>query len=280
MSEVVGSIAEIWRFPVKSMAGTSIDRVDLTSLGIAGDRRLAVRDLETGKVISAKQPRLGRALLDCSADLRHGGVVIKIGRREFTVAHGRPHGDVDAALSTLLDRQVRLDQPSLTDPDMYESEWPEVEGLALSNVTMDFPVAMSTEKGTFADLAALHIVTTSSLRHLAALAPDSVIDVLRFRPSIVIDTGDATGFVENAWAGRRAMLGGATLTFTTATPRCIMSTIDQGDLPRDPKVLQTLAAHNRQELFGAGNFACLGLYAEVSSPGEILTTDPLTLLPD
>jgi uncharacterized protein len=277
VAEHVGAIEQIWRFPVKSMGGGQVDRVDLTSLGLAGDRRLAVRDLETGKVLSAKKPSAGRALLECSAELRHGGVVITIGRQQFNVAHGRPHHDVDAALSNLLGRQVRLDQPSLGTDDMYESEWPEVEGLALSNVSMDFAVAMSTEKGTFADLAALHLITTSSLRHLAALAPASEIDIRRFRPSIVIDTGDTEGFVENDWAGRTGKIGGATITFGTAAPRCIMTTVEQGDLPRDTTVLQTLAKHNRQGLFGAGNFACLGVYAEVAAGGEIAVGDSLVL---
>jgi uncharacterized protein len=277
MTQAAGTISEIWRFPVKSMRGSRVDRVDLTSLGIAGDRRLAVRDLDTGKVLSAKKPSAGRALLECAADLRHGGVVISIGRQQFTVAHGRPHHDVDAALSSLLGRQVRIDQPSIGVDDTYESEWPEVEGLALSGVAMDFPVAMSTEKGTFADLAALHIITTSSLRHIAALASNSTIDIRRFRPSIVIDTGEAEGFVENDWVGRTATLGGATITFGTASPRCIMTTVEQDDLPKDPTILQTIAKHNRQELFGAGNFACLGVYAEVTSPGEISEGDTLQM---
>ena len=58
----------------------------------------------------------------------------------------------------------------------------------LSDVSIDLPVAMSTAKTSFVDLAALQMVTTASLAHLAALAPDSAIVTRRFRPSLVIDT--------------------------------------------------------------------------------------------
>ena len=149
----------------------------------------------------------------------------------------------------------------------------------LSDVSIDLPVAMSTAKDSFVDLAALQMVTTTSLAALAALAPDSEIATRRFRPSLVIDTDGAggTGFVENEWRGRQARLGDATIAFTDPSPRCVMTTVAQGDLPRDLEVLRTLARHNRIETPGLGNFACLGIYAEVATPGRVAVGDPLVL---
>jgi len=166
----------------------------------------------------------------------------------------------------------------VADDDAYESYWPEIEGVALSDVTVDFPIALATAKASFVDLAALQMVTTASLAELAARSPDSEITVERFRPSLVIDTGAAAGFVENEWAGRAASLGGAEIVFTVASPRCVMTTLAQHALPRDLAILRTLAAHNRVAMEGLGSYACLGIYAEVTTPGPVAVGDTLALL--
>ena len=273
-----GFVTEIWRFPVKSMGGSRLGETVIGPSGIPGDRRLALRDLDTGKILSAKQPRIATDLLELDADLDEatGEVTVTIAGRAV------PTGDraaADAALSAHLGRPVRLESVVAPD-DVYDSYWPEVDDVLLSDVSVDLPVAMSTAKDSFVDLAALQMVTTASLAALAALAPASTITTRRFRPSIVIDTGPtgASGFVENEWRGRRARLGGAVLTLTDPTPRCVMTTVAQGDLPRDLEVLRTLARHNRLETPGLGAFACLGIYAEVETPGAVAVGDALVLL--
>jgi uncharacterized protein len=61
----VGTVATINRFPVKSMQGEALDEALVDENGIAGDRTWALRDVETDKLVSAKRPRLWRAMLDC-----------------------------------------------------------------------------------------------------------------------------------------------------------------------------------------------------------------------
>ena len=274
---MVGSVAEIWRYPVKSMGGDRLPETTIDAAGIPGDRRLALRDLESGKILSAKQPRVANALLDVDTDVdpTTGAVTITVGDRRIDTTD---RAAAEAALSAHLGRPVRLES-SVADDDVYESYWPEVADVLLSDVSIDLPVAMSTAKDSFVDLAALQMVTTASLAALAALAPDSEIVTRRFRPSLVIDTdaADGTGFVENDWRGRSARLGDAAITFTDPSPRCVMTTVAQGDLPRDLEVLRTLARHNRIETPGLGNFACLGIYAEVVRPGRVAVGDPLVL---
>ena len=68
MSEAVGAIAALWRFPVKSMPGERLDMAEVTERGIVGDRAYALIETETGKVVSAKNPRLGPAMLGCRAE--------------------------------------------------------------------------------------------------------------------------------------------------------------------------------------------------------------------
>ena len=66
-SETVGTVRALWRFPVKSMRGEELDAAYLSEGGIVGDRAFAIRDRETGKVASAKNPKLWPNLLGCRA---------------------------------------------------------------------------------------------------------------------------------------------------------------------------------------------------------------------
>src|SRR5579863_7057542 len=67
MEQSVGTVAELWRFPVKSMAGERLEAAELTPGGIVGDRAYALIDVETGNVVSAKSVRLFPGILNCSA---------------------------------------------------------------------------------------------------------------------------------------------------------------------------------------------------------------------
>ena len=53
----VGSVAALWRYPVKSMMGEELDSSEVTDRGLLGDRQFAVVDRSTGKVGGAKNPR-------------------------------------------------------------------------------------------------------------------------------------------------------------------------------------------------------------------------------
>ena len=214
MTASVGAVAEIWRFPVKSMAGERVDTADLGPLGVPGDRHYAIRDVVSNKIVSAKQSKVGTALLNCRAWTTKDGVKLRVNGSSFLVDEG---AGLDAALSMLLGRAVRL-VSATTDREVYESYWPPIEGVALSDVTIDLPIGMQTQAGTFVDLAALHLASTGAVQELQRLCPGSTITMRRFRPSIVIDTGREVGFVENTWAGREAQLGGAVIRFGSASP--------------------------------------------------------------
>lgn len=58
-SQLVGTIATLWRYPVKSMRGEELNSAEITTRGLRGDRAYAVIDAETGKVASAKHPKNG-----------------------------------------------------------------------------------------------------------------------------------------------------------------------------------------------------------------------------
>jgi len=60
----VGLVAELWRYPVKSMLGQRIEAAEVTARGLAGDRAYALLDVESGRVVSAKIPRHWRGMFE------------------------------------------------------------------------------------------------------------------------------------------------------------------------------------------------------------------------
>jgi hypothetical protein len=90
------------------------------------------------------------------------------------------------------------------------------------------------------------------------------------RPNVVLAPASAArGFMENDWIGRTLVLGETVrLRITGPCPRCVMTTLAQGDLPKDSGILRTAAQHN---------MANVGVYAAVAQPGAIRRGDPVRL---
>lgn len=134
-------------------------------------------------------------------------------------------------------------------------------------------LSLAAERGGLVDVAPMHLVTTASLCQLEAAGADA--EVRRFRPNIVLRVTER-GFVENTWDRCAIQIGDAELRTTIATPRCIVPTLAQHGVPADKRPLQTLARENRIQV-GSGKWACLGAYAEVTSPATIKIGDRFTV---
>jgi uncharacterized protein YcbX len=124
--------------------------------------------------------------------------------------------------------------------------------------------------GTFFDLAVVHVLTTGTIDRLRELYPQGRFEVRRFRPNIVVEPASGEkNFVENAWIGHTLAIGDEVrLSITGPCPRCVMTTLPQGDLPRDPRILRTAAQHNQVNV---------GVYAAVLRGGRIHRGDPVRL---
>jgi uncharacterized protein YcbX len=184
-----------------------------------------------------------------------------------------PSGDdAEQRLAAVLGRPLRL---SSTPPRQATYEEYEVS----DNSTKAGPLAVGAGAGTFFDFAPIHLVTTSTLARLQELLPESRIDRARFRPNLVIDTGDAAGFVENAWNGHLLAVGSEVKLFVVFTcPRCVMTTLPQNGLPADAAILRAAADHNKQwfPLLGK-KLPTVGMYATVMRGGTIRTGDAVRL---
>ncbi len=270
------TVATAWRYPVKSMMGEELNAALLTENGVLGDRAYALVDDETGKVVSAKNPQKWPDFFACRAAYvapPEAGVLppVWITLPDGQVVRSDDAG-VNAAVSKLLSRPVALRQVAPERPAL-EQYWPEHEGQA-DAVTAE-AMAGDAPAGSFFDYATVHVLTTATLGALRALYPDGRFEARRFRPNIVIDTGDAEGFVENDWVGKILEIGGSLrLRVTDPCPRCVMTTLAQGDLPKDPGIFKQAIAKNSVFVPFAGKaLPSVGVYAKVIVGGILRRGD-------
>ncbi|MEV5318003.1 MOSC N-terminal beta barrel domain-containing protein [Streptomyces sp. NPDC052687] len=239
-----GTVTALWRYPVKAMLGQRLRTADLTARGLAGDRRLALLDPDSGESVTALLPRLYQTVLGCGAALdEQGGVRITLPDGAGTHSTAP---DADAVLSAYLGRPVTL-------------------GPA--------PVPASLFLG-----APVHLITTATLERLAAENPRGLAEPERYRPNLLIDTG-GDGFAENDWIGRELRVGEkAVLRVVAGTPRCAIPTMAHGTLPRDPEALRVIRRTNAFPAApGRDPEPIAGVYAEVVRLGPVAEGDPVRL---
>ena len=279
----LGSVVSLWRYPVKSMMGEELNAAEITERGLLGDRAYALVDSSDGKVASAKNPRKWSQLFDFRAAFvdppRPGAKVppVRITLPDGAVVTSE-QDNLNRILSRALNREVTLDATERGHREVVESTfpnpwtpkaeeyWPDMEGLDYRDTVTDFNLP----EGTFFDCAVVHLLTTATVDRLRELYPPGRFEVRRFRPNIVVETASGVkDFVENAWIGQTLGIGDAVrLSITGPCPRCVMTTLPQGDLAKDPGILRTAAQHNH---------ANVGLYASVVRGGTVRRGDPIRL---
>lgn len=263
----VGTVASLWRYPVKSMMGEELNASLVTERGLLGDRAFALVDRETGKVVSAKEPRKWARMFEFRASYAvppggNGLPPMRIALPDGSIVTS-DLPNLNEVLSRELGREVAL-AASAPDAPSLEEYWPDIEGLAFREVVTDEAMP----PGTFFDLAVVHVLTTATIDRLRELYADGRFEVRRFRPNVVV-TGSDRGFVENDWIGRTLALGDEVrLEVTGPCPRCVMTTLPQYDLPKDPGILRAAAKHNA---------ANVGVYASVVRGGTVRRGDAVGL---
>ena len=244
------------RYPVKSMQGERPSAVELDERGVVGDRAHGVLDLGTGRILSAKwEP----GLLQAHARQRDddGALVLTLPTGETTVGLG---ARTDEVLSAWLGRPVSLRAAAADTEGTFQSHVDPLDD-ASEGEEWTGPV------GSFRDSAPVHLLTTATLRAMAALAPDSQWDDRRFRANVVIDC-DADGFIEDDWVGSSVRIGDTVLEVFKRTGRCSMVARDQpGGVVADPGVVRSLRAHRELKL-GVHARLVAGKRLEVGMPVE------------
>lgn len=294
-----GSVTQLWRFPVKSMGGTRVDRIRIDRRGVHADRLWAVRDLEHSVTASARR---APALLGCSARYAvDPGPAAGPGNAPeviVTLPDGTEMSSadpaLDGALSALVGRDVRLTAlPRSDDTSLHRlSARQSRTNFSAAEVRRDFGLADSealpdttvfsakqvltlaryaTPPGTFVDLSPVHVLSTTSLASLSGGAEAGSVpyDVRRFRPNVLvtIDESDLE-YPEAAWVGGDVTLGSVTVRVTNPTIRCVVPTRPQPGLELDRGLTRRLA--DRTDRF-------LGVYADVTAPGLVSVGDAVAV---
>lgn len=285
---VIGRVVEVWRYPVKSMGGEHLPAADIDATGgLAADRGWATRDEAAGEIRGAKKMP---ALLRCSAryleEPRGGEIpVAEIVLPDGEVVRSDEPGTADR-LGALVGRKVSLwprQPPSARDHyrrayaegvDPME-DLREIFGRLPDEPLPDLSVfppelfELTSPAGTYFDAFPLHILTTGALSVLSEGHPDSIFDVRRFRPNIVVEA-DATAArqPEFDWAGREIRIGGVPVAISVPCPRCVMTTLAQPGVPRDPSVLRAIVRDHGQ---------AVGVYGAASAPGRVAVGDPVEI---
>jgi uncharacterized protein len=265
-----GAVLTLWRYPLKSMQGEELNASHFNDLGILGDRALALVDVETGKVVSAKNPRkwpdlfMFRAMFTAPPEPGEPLPPVAV-----TLPDGSRISSRDArfaeVVSAALGRRVMLATAGAPRPTL-EEYWPDMAELDHQDTVTDEAMP----PGTFFDLAGVHVLTTNTINRLRELHPRGRFEVRRFRPNIVVQpTDDVSDFTENKWVHRQVHIGDeVVLEITGPCPRCVMTTLPQGDLPKDREILRTAARYNDVNV---------GMYAEVRQTGMVRRGDAVTL---
>ncbi|MFM7170599.1 MAG: MOSC domain-containing protein [Cyanobium sp.] len=271
---LVGHVRGLWRYPVKSMLGEQLQRLEVDGRGVVGDRGYALLDAQTGRVASAKNPHRWAALLSFRArylqEPQPGEPLPPVaveGPLEGPSAPTSSLTSEDPALVERLSRQLGRAVSLVDEPPAgasLEQYWPPVEGREFQDLTNELRLP----EGTFFDACPIHAISTATLAELRRLEPHHDFAVERFRPNLLIEpTVGASGFVEEGWVGGVLAIGDSLrLRVDGGCPRCVITTLAQGDLPENLEILRATARHNR---------VTAGLRLGVLSPGPVAMGDPV-----
>lgn len=280
----VGKVKQIWRYPVKGMAGESLESCEVTDKGISGDRVWALRDNARKEIQSCKfRPEL----LLCSARRsdRSAGAATQV---DVTFPDGTVLGSEDPAIHARLSELTR--HPSTleplrpeTDVEFYRRYRPDdhswLKELAATfdreagEPLPDFSkippsmVEFVSAPGTFFLVTPLHLVTTATLEFLKGRNGHADWNPRRFRPNFLIETNAGQdGLAEQEWVGRRVTIGAAAIDCAAPTPRCGAITRAQPQFKADTQVLRTVVRDADQNV---------GVYGLITTTGQVQVGDPV-----
>jgi uncharacterized protein len=265
-------VSSIWRYPVKSMIGEEITQSFVTPRGLLGDRAYALVDQASGRVVSAKNPRkwpnmfaFGAAYVAPLRTHDEGLPPVRITMPDGT-SIASSDKELDALLSAALGCRVSLESRPPSAPKL-EEYWPDLDNLAHRDTVTEEAMP----DGTFFDGAVIHLLTTATLDKLHGAYPNGSFLASRFRPNLLVSPENGKeGFVEDSWVGGTLAIGEQVrLKVTCPTGRCVMTTLAQGDLPKDLGILKAAVQVN-----GAN----VGVYASVERAGMIQVGDKVRIV--
>jgi len=211
----LGTVQQIARYPVKSMAGVSVESAELGLRGLIGDRRLAIRRIED---------RSGFPWLSASR------------LPELVLYHPFSPDGVGGDAGPSHVRTPSGEELELQG-DRFRNE---ISGRAGVRVEV-----MNLKNGVFddADISVISSATVDAICREAGVPGDP----RRFRANILLKTDESSPFVEEQWIGGSLVFGGASgprISVTAADVRCMMINLDPETARQDPQVMKTVVRQN------------------------------------
>lgn len=290
----IGSIQSLWRFPVKSFQGEQLQEAYFGQQGLIGDRSYALIETDTGKVVTAKSVRHYPDLLFCQAQFLEEP---QPGNEAPPVKITLPNGteflssddDCDDKLSEYFKRNLTLARSAPEDYtiDQYHPNVEQLNPTGSKDVSVEQKLGSALFKsmgvdspiseGSFMDVFPISIITTSTLEALKSGDPSVNFNERRFRMNITLATKNP-GFIENQWIGKTLQTAqGVVFAITMPDPRCVMTSLEQKDIPKDSRVLRTMVENNRLDIMGSGKYPCAGVYGVVPAGGKVQLGDQVQL---
>ncbi len=239
----VGTVASLWRYPIKSMGGERVASVYAAPRGLRGDRRLAFTSAgaPAGKPMLSGEER--HRMLLCSA--------------RFLVP---PESDAapapDTVEITTHDGTVRrADEPALV-PALQA-------GLEKQN-----RMWLTEDHAPFMDCRPIALMSNATLAQLES-EMGCALDPARFRENVLLDLPDLPGFGEDSFVGRTLRIGGTEIAVKERDPRCRIITIDPRTGALMPELMKLVAARHESRA---------GVYGVATVPGMVAEGDPVLLL--
>ena len=231
----IGTVAEIWRYPVSSAGGERLQQAEIASTGVVGDRLWCLLDPATGEVAEPERRKRWRPAPDLLARNPE--------RPELRFSDGAWLAAVGDEARTRLARHFGFAV--------------EVRPAATRDGAEPGSVRPRYER------KPIHLLTTASLRALSRLLPDSAIDPRRFRPNLVVEA-EGDRFVEQGWMGLELTIGSARLKVAEPCARCAFTVLAQQELELDRAILPSIVE-------AAGG--AFGILCSVLAPGAVRVGD-------
>ncbi len=290
----VGTIKEIWRYPVKSMFGEKVPAAQMEARGFADDRTWAVREEDTGEFVGGRKiPKLMMLKARYLEEPQGGFGPAANSKVELEFPDGRlvisddPYAS--AILSMFVGKRVSLQQRPASrdraphqlarpmspteiryalgmkpdDPDPDFSSWSLGVLTTLSRYT--------TPPGALYDVYPLHFLTTAALEAMRGHYPEGDFRVERYRPNFLIETDpELAGIIENDWRGLDMRIGDALIRCNGPTIRCSMPGAAQPGMEKDLNIPLSLMKFANQHL---------GAYATPRNTAQIRVGDVVEVVP-
>lgn len=230
----VGRVVGLWRYPIKSMAAEPLTKVDVSWHGLQGDRRWAF--------------------------IRNNSV--RSGFPWFTL---RQRNDMNNYVPSFAD-------PANADTSETVVQTPSGEVYAVDDPALGLELCsegaqvIKQSRGVF-DTFPLSLITTQTIAKLGEMVGEEL-DVLRFRPNILLETDNKEPFLEDSWVGKILKVGAMRMRIDQRDGRCVVITIDPASGTRNPEILRAVTDQRQK---------CLGVYGTTVAPACVALSDKVEL---